>query len=77
MIRRKPRPEFPITVEHEGKSYTGKYWVVNKIVCVRASGPDGTLPETCTPSSGAPTEPLARTLLREMVETGLVTPDET
>ncbi len=67
----------PVKIEHEGKSYTGEYWVEKKIVYVEAYGPDGIRLSPRTQLGGSPPEVLAQILLREMVEAGRVEPDKT
>jgi hypothetical protein len=69
------RFKIPVKVEHEGNSYTGEYWTEKKVVYVEAYGPAGAFPIKCIPIGGSTSESLARSLLREMIEDGEVTPD--
>jgi hypothetical protein len=64
-----------VKVEHEGKSYTGKYWTEKEVVYVEAYGPAGAFPIKCIQIGGSTSETLARSLLQEMIEDGEVTPN--
>lgn len=77
MSRKKKPKETTITVEHEGKFYTGEYWVEKGVVYVRGHGPSGISPEVRTLKPGHPPETLAQTLLKEMAEAGLINPEKT
>ena len=71
----KIRSEFPITVEHGGKSYSGKYWEESGMVYVRAYNPGGASRLKCTQIGRTPPASMARILLGEMVKSGQVEPD--
>jgi len=76
-MSRKEQPEkHTITIEHEGKSYSGEYWMEKGVVYVRGQGPSGTSPEIRTLTPGDPPDALARALLLEMVEGGLINPEK-
>ena len=74
MSRKKKPEKQTITVKHKGKSYSGEFWVEKGVVYVKGRGPSGTSPEIRTIKPGDPPDSLARTLLLEMVEGGLINP---
>ena len=76
MSRKRQLKKHTITVEHERKSYAGEFWVDKGVVYIRGHGPSGTSPEIRTLTPGDPPDALARTLLKEMAEGGLINPEK-
>jgi hypothetical protein len=68
------RTESPITIKHNGKSYTGKYWIEEDRVCVVGYGSDGPF-ENCSPCCDEQSTISASRLLRELAEAGTILPD--
>ena len=76
-MSRKEQPEkHAIKIKHEGKSYTGEFWVEKGVVYVRGHGPSGTSPEIRTLTPDHPPDALGRSLLKEMAEAGVITPEK-
>ena len=76
MKRKKEPKKTTFRVEHEGKFYTGEYWMEKGVVYIRGHGPSGISPEVRTLKPGHPPDALARLLLLEMAEAGLVSPEK-
>jgi hypothetical protein len=68
------RTEIPITIKHNGKSYTGKYWIEENRVCVVGYGSEGPS-ENCSPCCDEQSTVSASRLLRELAEAGTILPD--